>query len=85
MEASNVINIPKCKKCPKCNEKIGLKCYKGPKCNTDWVLNVIKVLNLIKFGPQCNKPLVLNVVSPLLHLGPNIEALNVIKVSNVIN
>ena len=43
----------------------------------DWVLNVVKVLNVIKFGPKCNKPLVLN---PLIHLGPNIEASNVITV-----
>ena len=38
----------------------------------------MKVLNVIKFGLKCNKPLVLNVINPLLHLGPNVEASNVI-------
>ena len=45
-----------------------------PKCNARLVLNVIK------FGSKCNKPLVLNIINPLLHLGPNIEALNVMTV-----
>ena len=43
-------------------------------------LNVVKVLNVIKFGPKCDKPLVLNVINPLLHLGPNVETSNVIAV-----
>ena len=36
VEASNVINVP--------------KCNKGPKCNKNLVLNVIKVLNVIRIG-----------------------------------
>ena len=36
VEASNVINDP--------------KCNKGPKCNKNLVLNVIKVLNVIQIG-----------------------------------
>ena len=40
----------------------------------------LKVLNVITFGPKCNKPLVLTVINPLLHLGPNFEASNVITV-----
>ena len=36
VEASNVINVPKCKK--------------GPKRNKNLVLNVIKVLNVIRIG-----------------------------------
>ena len=36
VEASNLINVP--------------KCYKGPKCNKNLVLNVIKVLNVILTG-----------------------------------
>ena len=35
VEASNVINVPKCNIGPKCNKKIGPKCNKGTKCNTD--------------------------------------------------
>ena len=47
VEASNVINLPKCNKGPKCNKNLVLN-VKGPKCNTHWVLNVIKVLNVIQ-------------------------------------
>ena len=36
VEASNIINVP--------------KCNKGPKCNKNLVLNVIKVLNVIRIG-----------------------------------
>ena len=35
VEASNVINDPKCNKGPKCNN-FDPKCNKGPKCNNFW-------------------------------------------------
>ena len=41
LEASNVINDP--------------KCNKGPRCNNVLALHVIKVLSVITFGPKCNK------------------------------
>ena len=65
-------NGPKCNKGPKYNADF------GSKCNTKLVLNVINVLNVIKFGPKYNKSLVLKVINPLLHLGANVEASNVI-------
>ena len=44
------------------------------------VLNIIKVQNVIRFGPKCNKPLVLNLIKAILHLRPDRETSNVIKV-----
>ena len=32
VEASNVINVPKCNKGPKCNKNLVLNVIKGPKC-----------------------------------------------------
>ena len=49
-------------------------------CKIYLVLNIIKVQNVIRFGPKCNKPLVLNLIKAILHLRPDRETSNVIKV-----